>query len=68
MDALAAVGLVYSPWLQFIHGDARVPRGVARVVVSPAFHRAHHADPTKNLGHVFVLWDRAFGTEARAKI
>lgn len=65
--ALVAFGIAYSLWLQFIHGHARVPRGVARVFVSPAFHRAHHADPTKNLGHVFVLWDRAFGTEAREK-
>jgi len=62
--ALVAFGVVYSLWLQFIHGHVRVPRGVARFLVSPAFHRAHHVDPTKNLGHVFVLWDRAFGTEA----
>lgn len=64
--ALVAFGALYSLWLQFIHGDAAVPRAAARVLVSPAFHRAHHKNPRKNLGHVFVLWDRAFGTEARA--
>lgn len=63
--ALVAFGALYSVWLQFIHGDARVPRAVARVLVTPAYHRAHHAHPSQNLGHVFVVWDWLAGTRRR---
>jgi sterol desaturase/sphingolipid hydroxylase (fatty acid hydroxylase superfamily) len=64
--ALVAFGVVYSLWLQLIHGtSARLPRALERVLVTPAYHRAHHADPSKNLGHVLVVWDWLAGTAAR---
>ena len=36
------------------------------VLVSPVAHRIHHSDlpehHDRNLGHVFIIWDRIFGT------
>jgi sterol desaturase/sphingolipid hydroxylase (fatty acid hydroxylase superfamily) len=38
-----------------------------RVLVSPAFHMAHHVNHpdfhNKNFGHIFSFWDRLFGTD-----
>ena len=38
-----------------------------RVLVSPAYHMAHHVNHPdfydKNFGHIFSFWDRLFGTD-----
>lgn len=38
-----------------------------RVLVSPAYHMAHHVNHpdfyNKNFGHIFSFWDRLFGTD-----
>lgn len=48
----------------------RVERAIAPLLVTPAFHRQHHSRDTQvchaNYGEVFALWDRLFGTAARA--
>jgi sterol desaturase/sphingolipid hydroxylase (fatty acid hydroxylase superfamily) len=52
------------------HGDIRLPRSLedrlARVCITPALHRRHHAkiqpDRDTNFGTIFSLWDRLFGT------
>jgi sterol desaturase/sphingolipid hydroxylase (fatty acid hydroxylase superfamily) len=52
------------------HGDidlpARLERGLARVVVTPALHRRHHGiEPAQlgsNFGTVFTWWDKLLGT------
>ena len=54
------------------HGDInlhrRVERRLARVWITPALHRRHHAkvapDRDTNFGTVFSVWDRLFGTFA----
>jgi sterol desaturase/sphingolipid hydroxylase (fatty acid hydroxylase superfamily) len=53
-----------------VHGDIRLPRTgekwLARVCITPALHRRHHAivrpDRDTNFGTVFSLWDRLLGT------
>lgn len=50
-----------------LHTDAKLPvPAVDHVVVTPRFHHWHHsADPIahgRNLGSVFSVWDRLFGT------
>ncbi len=53
-----------------VHGNFDLPRraerAVARVLVTPALHRLHHArelrDLNSNFGTVLSLWDRALGT------
>ena len=48
------------------HSSLRVRQGVlARVIVTPDYHRIHHLADVKdkrNLSNIFVLWDRLFGT------
>lgn len=47
-----------------------VIRVVERIIVTPAFHHAHHgksavdgiSDPNANFGNMFSLWDQLFGT------
>ena len=44
----------------------RMPRWVEYVFVTPSHHRVHHASNIpyldKNMGMVFIIWDRLFGT------
>lgn len=54
-------------WGFFIHADVRWTMGpLARVVISPAAHRVHHARDEhlagSNFATVFSFWDRCFGT------
>lgn len=52
------------------HSSLTLPEGVqarlARIVVTPAFHRMHHsrrrAETDSNYGQVFAFWDALFGT------
>jgi sterol desaturase/sphingolipid hydroxylase (fatty acid hydroxylase superfamily) len=44
----------------------KLPRWVEYVFVTPSHHRVHHASNIpyldKNMGMVFIIWDRIFGT------
>lgn len=46
----------------------RLPRWVSYIFVTPSHHRVHHASNIpyldKNMGMVFIIWDRLFGTFA----
>lgn len=46
--------------------DIRLPRWYAYIFVTPSHHRVHHASNLpyldKNMGMVFIIWDRLFGT------
>ncbi len=52
------------------HANVRLPRfvaaGLGAVIVTPQFHRFHHACDIElsnaNYGEIFVVWDRLFGT------
>lgn len=52
--------------LRHSHVWLAYPRAVSHVLISPAMHQVHHsADPShhgKNLGLIFSVWDRVFGT------
>ena len=53
-------GLAHSAWLQFIHTspDVPYPRLARLGMVTPAYHHAHHADPTRHMAHL-VTWFEA---------
>lgn len=46
----------------------RMPRWIEYIFVTPSHHRVHHASNIpyldKNMGMVFIIWDRIFGTFA----
>ena len=58
-----SIGVVVNIW---IHANLRVSLGpVEWLIITPNFHRVHHGArglSNKNLGFVFTLWDRIFGT------
>jgi sterol desaturase/sphingolipid hydroxylase (fatty acid hydroxylase superfamily) len=63
----AAVGLSFGVLVNiWVHTNLRVSLGgVERWIVTPDFHRVHHAADRRsrmNLGFVFTVWDRLFGT------
>ena len=51
-----------------VHTQAvgRLPRWVEYIFVTPSHHRVHHASNIpyldRNMGMVFIIWDRLFGT------
>jgi sterol desaturase/sphingolipid hydroxylase (fatty acid hydroxylase superfamily) len=51
-----------------VHTQAvkRLPRWIEYIFVTPSHHRVHHASNIpyldRNMGMVFILWDRIFGT------
>lgn len=59
---------------QFNHANIRLPRwidtGMSWLIVSPDMHKVHHhyTQPLTdtNYGNIFSVWDRLFGTFARA--
>jgi sterol desaturase/sphingolipid hydroxylase (fatty acid hydroxylase superfamily) len=49
----------------YLHANWRLSLGpLDRVIATPAFHRAHHADdgPASNFGGVLSLWDHLLGS------
>lgn len=54
----------------FVHGNARLPLGLDRVlrkvIVTPDLHRVHHSidkqEANSNYGSIFSFWDRLLGT------
>jgi len=57
-------------FLGFLTSHYHLPVGFGifeRVLVSPAFHMAHHVNHpdfyNKNFGHIFSFWDRLFATD-----
>jgi sterol desaturase/sphingolipid hydroxylase (fatty acid hydroxylase superfamily) len=69
---LALYGLIEFSVQLLAHANvalpARLERRMGALVVTPAFHRFHHAlDPRQsnaNYGQVLTIWDRLFGTLA----
>ncbi len=57
-------------WGILIHTQRirKLPRWIEAVLVTPSHHRVHHASNIpyldKNMGMVFIIWDRLFGTFA----
>jgi len=67
--AILAIDLQYQ---FFLHTDARIPLGPLEWVLNtPAHHRVHHAcnGPylDKNYGGMLIIFDRIFGTFAKAR-
>lgn len=61
--ATSLFGVSYGLWLQWLHCDT--PSALAhrsRWWVTPYAHHLHHVYPSKNYGHLLLIWDRAFGT------
>jgi len=64
-DATAVAGTAFVAWGMLNHANVRLPLGwVEGVLVTPRLHRHHHVPATveRNLGAVFVWWDRLRGT------
>jgi sterol desaturase/sphingolipid hydroxylase (fatty acid hydroxylase superfamily) len=59
----ASLGVLINIW---VHTNLRVNLGpLGWLLITPDYHRVHHAadsNSRKNLGFVFTLWDRLFGT------
>jgi len=67
--AIAAASLFYTA---FIHSNIRTDLGpLRRVLVSPQAHRVHHSvhpeHADTNFGVILLVWDRLFGTLAKAE-
>jgi sterol desaturase/sphingolipid hydroxylase (fatty acid hydroxylase superfamily) len=61
--AVVVANAVIGLWAVIVHANVRLTLGtLAAVVVSPAFHRHHHASGDANLGAVLGVWDRLFRT------
>jgi len=67
----AAALIAYGCFVTLPHANLRWTFGpLGRVLVSPAYHRLHHASlpvdgrPVVNLGFVLVCWDRLAGCAA----
>jgi lathosterol oxidase len=60
-----AFGSLYANWLCLIHAEYDHPWDkVCRLlgVGTPADHHVHHKQFVYNYGHIFMYWDRLFGT------
>lgn len=68
-----AVDILYAYLLTQLYGNIvhtqykiNLPKWYAFIFVTPAHHRVHHASNIpyldKNMGMMFILWDRLFGT------
>lgn len=74
LGAPAAAVVVYELMLLgmslFTHADLRLPArlesAVRKLLVTPDWHRVHHAvdrdEHDTNFGNILILWDRLFGT------
>jgi sterol desaturase/sphingolipid hydroxylase (fatty acid hydroxylase superfamily) len=65
VDVTAVAGVVVVAWGMLNHANVRLPLGwVEGVLVTSRLHRHHHVPATveRNLGTVFVWWDRLRGT------
>ena len=68
LSAAFSIGVVVNIW---IHANIRVNLGAAeQALITPNYHRVHHGArglTNKNLGFVFTVWDRLFGTYVSAQ-
>ncbi len=57
------IGVVVNIW---VHTNLNVDLGPLQwLIITPAFHRVHHGRdfmPSRNIGFMLTIWDRAFGT------
>lgn len=69
----SAVDILYAYLLTQLYGnlvhtqyDIKLPIWYGRIFVTPSHHRVHHASNIpyldKNMGMMFIIWDRMFGT------
>lgn len=59
----ALFGGAYALWLQFIHSNTPLALSFdSALLVTPRYHRIHHKHPRKNFAHIFVFWDRVWGS------
>jgi sterol desaturase/sphingolipid hydroxylase (fatty acid hydroxylase superfamily) len=65
LPAVAVAAAIFVAWSMLIHANVRLPLGaLERHLVGPRYHRVHHVPATteRNLGTLFVWWDRLLGT------
>lgn len=67
LGAIAAISIASTWYQNFYHGNIRANLGPLKyVLVTPQSHRIHHSIESrhrdKNLGVLFTVWDRLFGT------
>lgn len=66
VNAVLFVFYVFGVHLRHSHVWLAYSPGVSQLLISPAMHQVHHSrDPVhhgKNLGLIFSVWDRLFGT------
>jgi len=65
--AVVALSLGRLWYSRFVHSNVRTNMGPLRhLFVTPQYHRVHHSlepgDADRNLGGLFTVWDRLFGT------
>jgi len=65
--ALGTAGFIHGAYNKYVHCQLGWTHGpLAKWVISPNYHRWHHADDQaaydKNFGDIFAVWDRMFGT------
>lgn len=66
VEAFVVSSVILTSHLLLQHTRLSFPRWLESVVVTPAWHRVHHdraaATELANLGQIFTVWDRWFGT------
>jgi sterol desaturase/sphingolipid hydroxylase (fatty acid hydroxylase superfamily) len=73
LAGFTAIDILYAYLLTQLYGNivhtqynVRLPKWYGLVLVTPSHHRVHHASNIpyldKNMGMVFIIWDRLFGT------
>ena len=66
-EQLIIILIISDVWGIFVHSD-KIPKlgWMDRIFATPSNHRVHHGKNAqyidKNYGHVFIFWDRLFGT------
>lgn len=59
------VGNIYSCWLTLLHFDFHHPWDKFFKKIgfgTPSYHHVHHKTYKYNYGHLFIYWDKIFGT------
>lgn len=64
LEAFLLASVIQTTYLIMQHTPLDFPRSLAHFFVTPAWHQVHHHEDEEqaNLGHIFTVWDRMFGT------